>query len=147
MNCDVLVYWLLNLGALAKIVFVCVLAWKGSCWCACIRECFKAQDLWSRTDIASIILPLFGMKWCIIYSASKGNIRLFLILNYGCEFGSTVSGLSFVNLQSPFPENDAIYLITIIIFGTRRSQWAVIHLPWGKFIIQRLLCQRILVMF
>ncbi len=63
--------------------------------------------------------------------------------DYGCEFGSTVSGLSFVNLQSPFPENDAIYLITIIIFGTTGEVNEQLYIyPEGSFIIQRLLCQK-----
>lgn len=40
------------------------------------------------------------------------------LLNYEYECGSTMSGPSSVNLQSAFLENDAIYLITIIIFAT-----------------------------
>lgn len=70
------------------------------------------------------------------------------LLNYGYEFGSTVSGLSSVNLQSPFPENDAIYLITIIIFATTEEGNEQLYIyPEGSFIIQRLLCHRILGMF
>lgn len=70
------------------------------------------------------------------------------LLNYGYEFGSTMSGPSSVDLLSPFPENDTIYLITIIIFATAEEVNEQLYVyPEGNFIIQRLLCHRILVMF
>lgn len=68
------------------------------------------------------------------------------LLNYGYEFGSAATGPSSVNLLSPFPENDVIYLIAIIIFATAEEVNEQIYVyPEGNCIIQWLLCHRILV--